>query len=143
MVELRVLDVDEWNLWRDLRLAALEESPDAFGATYASWVDADEGRWRKRLAKPSFNVVALLEGEYAGMVSGLPGEERVDLMSLWVAPFARGIGVGDALVRRVVEWAAPKPVALRVNAGQEHANALYLRNGFVEVADGLLVKVPG
>jgi GNAT superfamily N-acetyltransferase len=52
---------------------------------------------------------------------------------MWVAPFARGRGVGDALVDEVVQWAAKHDaprLILRVVTGNERAGALYARHGF-------------
>ncbi|WP_211246348.1 hypothetical protein [Amycolatopsis taiwanensis] len=86
MVELRVLGPDDWRLWRELRLAALTEAPQAFEATLADWQgngDREE-RWRARLAIPgSHNVIALAGDRPLGMVSGVPiGEGVVELISL-------------------------------------------------------------
>lgn len=131
VIELRVVEVADWALWRELRLAALREAPEAFGSSVADWEHADERRWRQRLTG-SHNVVAWLDGEPAGMVTGMPSGDEVELISLWVAPPARGRGVGDALVDAVVRWAEPRRVVLRVAEGNRHALALYLRHGFVE-----------
>lgn len=75
---MRVLTPDDWRAWRQLRLAALAEAPDAFGSRLADWQgDGDrEERWRARLGIPgSFNVVAVLDGEPAGLASGVPAGE--------------------------------------------------------------------
>jgi GNAT superfamily N-acetyltransferase len=32
------------------------------------------------------------------------GDDVIELISMWVAPFARGHGVGDAAIRRVLAW---------------------------------------
>jgi hypothetical protein len=75
MIELTVLTPDDWPLWRELRLRALTESPEAFGSRLADWqVEGDrEERWRGRLGIPaSHDVVASLDGEPVGMVSGGP-----------------------------------------------------------------------
>ncbi|MFI6820331.1 hypothetical protein ACIBJE_05175 [Micromonospora sp. NPDC050187] len=37
MVDVRVLGVGDWKLWRELRLAALAEAGYAFGAQLADW----------------------------------------------------------------------------------------------------------
>lgn len=46
MIELIAITSDDWQLWRSLRLRALEEAPHAFGSRRADWKDADEARWR-------------------------------------------------------------------------------------------------
>ena len=136
VIELRVLTPDDWRAWRQLRLAALAEAPYAFGSRLADWQgDGDrEKRWRARLSIPgSFNVVAVLDGEPAGMASGVPAGGAVELISMWVGPAARGHGVGDHLVQAVVRWArraGAEVLRLAVVPGNENAVALYRRNGF-------------
>ncbi len=138
MVHLKVLTPNDWRLWRRVRLAALQEAPTAFGSVLADWQgDGDrEERWRHRLTTVSFNVIADADGDPAGMVSGGWIDQDVELMSLWVAPFARGQGVGDRLVETVVQWArnqhAPR-VILSVKDHNAFAIRLYRRQGFREV----------
>lgn len=133
MVVLRVLEVDDWQDWRELRLAALRDAPQAFGAKLADWQgDGDtEGRWRSRLGNGTHNLLAHLDDQPAGMVSGRPQDHGVELISLWVASFARGRGVGDALVDAVVRWSVGS-VSLMVKEGNSGAIALYRRHGFVD-----------
>ncbi len=137
MIELRVLTPDDWRAWRRLRLAALAEAPYAFGSRLADWQgDGDrEERWRARLGIPgSFNVIAVLDGEPAGMASGVAADEgAAELISMWVSPAARGHGVGDHLVQAVARWARQAgsgALRLAVVPGNENATALYRRNGF-------------
>ncbi|MGW3243000.1 N-acetyltransferase family protein [Streptomyces sp. NPDC001070] len=139
MIELRVLTPDDWPLWRELRLRALADAPQAFGSRLADWQgDGDrEERWRGRLAVPgSYHLVALVAGRPSGMASGVPGEQpgTAELISMWVAGDARGRGVADRLIRAVEEWAAGTAGAavlhLAVAEGNALATALYRRNGF-------------
>jgi len=130
-----------------MRLAALAESPGAFGSRLADWLgDGDrEDRWRGRLSIPgSRNVVASLRGEASGMASGVPlppaphaspprESSAVELISLWVAPWARGHGVADALIEDIVAWATglrSPAVWLSVREDNAPAIALYRRWGF-------------
>src|SRR5262249_25944453 len=81
------------------------------------------------------NIVAEWQETAAGMASGTaPNPDgSVELISMWVAPFARGRGVGDALVNAVIEWAREQQastVALGVLEGNERAVAFYRRHGF-------------
>lgn len=136
MLVVRVLGADDWRDWRALRLAALVEAPDAFGARLADWQgDGDrEERWRARLTGPWHNLVAELAGRPAGLASGfLPDSGPPELLSMWVAPFARGRGVGDALVSSVVAWAQQQDRGpLVVREANPAAIALYARHGFVD-----------
>ena len=50
-ITVRVLDVSEWSLYRDLRLRALAESPSSFTATLAEEADRDEQFWRDRMTR--------------------------------------------------------------------------------------------
>jgi ribosomal protein S18 acetylase RimI-like enzyme len=136
---LRVLTPEHWQFFRELRREALRDAPEAFSATFAQWSgDGDrEDRWRARLTEVPFNVIAELDGKPAGLVSGTHPDEdgAVLLISMWVAPFARGRGVGDALVEAVIGWARDRgasAVELDVRQANEAAIILYRRNGFVD-----------
>ena len=138
-VQLRRIGVEDWRLWRELRLRALEEAPYAFGSTLADWQGASdtEARWRGRLSDVPFNLVAEWRKTPVGMASGTASgpDGSVELISMWVAPVARGRGVGDSLVDAIVEWAREQcaaRVVLAVFQGNEHALALYRRHGFIE-----------
>lgn len=138
---LRVLTPDDWPVWRELRLAALRTDPDAFGSRLADWQgEGDrEERWRGRLAHAgSTNLVVEHDGVPVGMASGIPGPEVPELISMWVAPAARGQGVGDLLVNAVSDWArATGAVALGLEVVETNtpAVALYRRHGFVETGE--------
>jgi ribosomal protein S18 acetylase RimI-like enzyme len=124
-------------LWRALRLEALREAPSAFGSALADWQGAGdtESRWRDRLARVAFNVVAFFGQAPVGMVSGNHHPPEVELISMWVAPLARGKGVGDQLVDAVVDWATVQGalrVVLSVKTGNCRAIHLYQRHQFVE-----------
>jgi GNAT superfamily N-acetyltransferase len=137
VIEVRVLTSGDWPAWRELRLAALAEAPYAFGSRLADWQgEGDRAeRWRARLGIPgSVNLIALLDGQPAGMASGVPaGDGEAELISMWVSPAARGRGVGDQLVAAVEQWARQaraRVLRLAVVHGNENATVLYLRNGF-------------
>lgn len=140
MVDVVVVTAEDWRLWRELRRAALLEAPGAFGATFAEWSgEGDtEARWRARLGDVALNLVLVLDGSPVGMVSALaPGADgAVELISLWVAPAARGRGVGDEAIRQVVEWAPDKhprsTLMLSVKCENNSARRLYERHGFVD-----------
>jgi GNAT superfamily N-acetyltransferase len=136
LITLKTLSSDDWALWREMRLQALGESPASFGSTLAEWQGAGDTqpRWRARLVNVPFNVIAFLDGQPIGMASGTKpdAEKRVELISMWVAPIARGKCVGDALVDAVIAWAKGAPMVVRAYDYNLQALALYRRRGFVD-----------
>jgi ribosomal protein S18 acetylase RimI-like enzyme len=150
--QVRELTVEDWPLWRRLRLAALAEAPHAFGSLLADWQgEGDrEERWRARLDIPgSYNIVAVPvlgmptdgpEPEPVGMASGVPtdADDAVELISMWVAPAARGLGVGELLIGAVTDWAArggARTLRLSVTDGNAAAQRLYRRTGFLPTGE--------
>jgi ribosomal protein S18 acetylase RimI-like enzyme len=135
MIDIEVLNPDDWKLWRALRLEALTTSAAAFGSTLAQWTGGGdiEARWRARLSDVPFNVVLRFNGTPAGMVSSsMQADGVVELISMWVAPFARGRGVGDTAIEAVTHWANPRDVVLSVKTDNHPAIALYQRHGFTD-----------
>lgn len=145
VLSMRVLTIDDWPLWREVRLAALSEAPQAFKARLVDWPRGGEEQWLARFKLPgTYNLVALLNGRPVGMARGVPtGGAVSELRSVWVSPEARGQGVADALTAAVVAWAVRSGASvlkLAVLPGNDSAIALYRRNGFVftgEVGDVL------
>ncbi|MHB1472909.1 MAG: GNAT family N-acetyltransferase [Dermatophilaceae bacterium] len=98
---VRVLREEDWQHYRDIRLAALQDAPDAFVATRAQEDAFDEQAWRERLRR-SRRLVAERDGSPLGVVSlgqGDPDHALTgELFGLWVAPEGRGTGVAWKLV---------------------------------------------
>jgi len=125
VVDLRLVSPDEWELWREVRLQALAEAPEAFGSPATEWEVADEHRGRQRLVSVPFNLVAVVAGVAVGQASGtrLFDRKLVGLTSMYVAPAARGSGTADALVEAVKEHARGLGATVRqaVGAASERA----------------------
>jgi len=135
---------DEWDFFRRLRLAALKDAPHAFGSTYESEVGAGEESWRQRLADRA-RFVAEVDGESAGTVSGGDSGTKgtAAITSMWVHPGFRRQGVGDLLVKTVLEWARStgySHILLWVTEGNLEAEKLYLKNGFARTGEVSLVR---
>jgi ribosomal protein S18 acetylase RimI-like enzyme len=134
MITVRHVGEDDWREWRELRLAALAQDPAAFGSTLADWSGAGdtEDRWRRRLASSPFSALLELDGAAVGMVGAFPEGDAVELVSLWVAPAARGAGVGETAIGAVVAFAGARDVVLSVRIANAPALRLYRRCGFLD-----------
>ncbi len=73
-----------------------------------------------------------------GTAGGLRQGDAAELTSIWVDPRHRGRGIGDDLVRTVVDWTGRqgcRVVRLWVSEGNEPAERLYARHGFVRTGE--------
>ena len=138
--QLSSVDANDVADYRTIRLAALRDSPDAFGSTYEAEVGLSMEAFAERLA------ITIVLGAYAGTGSdarivGMVGFKQQTMAKLahkgfvwgfYVAPEARGRGVGAALVERIVAAAQGlvRQVTLSVVRGNDAALALYERCGF-------------
>jgi ribosomal protein S18 acetylase RimI-like enzyme len=107
-ISVRALGEDDWQVYRDIRLTALQEAPEAFVATRAQEEALGEQVWRDRVRR-SRRLVAQSDGKPLGVVSLGQAEEpdagTGELFGLWVAPEARGTGLAWKLVEAGAEQA--------------------------------------
>jgi GNAT superfamily N-acetyltransferase len=125
---------DDWQQFKDVRLASLRDSPDAFGGTLQEALGRNEMGWRQMLAGRT-QFVATVGGEVVGTAGGIAASsgKYAELVSMWVAPGFRGRGVGGQLVGAVMGWAQSAgfaEVRLWVVEGNEGAERAYGRMGF-------------
>ena len=142
-VTVRRLGPDDWRTYRDIRLAMLQESPEAFGSRYADAVGFDEQTWRGRLTSCEHHLAELdgrpvgsagLWAQDGGAQDGGAHDGGAHLIGMWVDPACRRRSVGARLVAAVLERAAATGhdrVRLDVVDGNVAARRLYERMGFV------------
>jgi ribosomal protein S18 acetylase RimI-like enzyme len=142
-VQVAAVGAERWRQVRALRLAALADTPDAFGATLAEEADQPPSWWRARLDREDGDTLVVEVGAPAGQPVGVglsvlgPVTDRpgtLGLFSVWVAPWARGVGAGDALLTAAIQRARARgaqELALGVGDHNAPAAALYARHGFV------------
>ena len=141
MVLVRTAVPDDWEALRDIRLAALWDAPEAFGSTYAEQVKFTRDDWLRRIAGTSTFLAYPDEAatEPIGLAGGfieVPGV--AELISMWVDPKARGLGVGEALIDAVANWASTTQAAtlhLWVTESNKPARRLYERCGFTPTGE--------
>ena len=122
------------------RLRALQDTPTAFGSTYAVESRRTEQEWLQRADRwhgdRSVAFLALDSKLPCGIVGSFLDREEPShavLVSMWVAPSHRRSGVGRALVCAVVDWARIKDarvVQLTVTCNNDTAITFYRNLGF-------------
>jgi ribosomal protein S18 acetylase RimI-like enzyme len=137
VLDIKVLDRDEWPTLRDIRLTALQESPDSFLATFEQEQVYPEGRWQAEFIRGSWNIGFLQEDPVSLLgVTREPDQPRHEcfLEYLWVARQWRDSGFGNHMVNTVVKRLQAdgvRNVFLWVIDDNHRAIRFYERAGFV------------
>ncbi len=113
VIEIRHIASDEWELYKDIRLRSLKESPDAFGSTSADESVFPVEKWQERVSVServgkALPLIAKLDGISVGIACGVlhsTSDKYGQVYQMWVDPRQRGNGVGKLLLSRIIEWA--------------------------------------
>ena len=144
----QVLKIEERHLadlWR-LRLRALQEHPEAFGQPYDEAAAIPDAEAIERFRKGSIAGHNAVFGAFTpdGALVGMTGivreqrprnAHRMTIWGVYVAPEARGRGLGGAMLGAAIAHARGTPGVLQVHLTVVRANVIaarsYERAGFV------------
>jgi len=136
---IRGVDERDWAQLRSVRLAALADSPSAFGSTLSREEGYDENDWRD-WSRNVATFLAVHSGVPVGIAGGRDGvrtDER-KLIAMWVHPDHRGTGVASALLEAVRSRArddGATRLTLWLTRTNDTAANLYRRAGFTTTGD--------
>jgi GNAT superfamily N-acetyltransferase len=126
--------------FKEIRLRALQDTPQAFGSTFARESQFTETEWLERTkrwnGKTGIGFLAMDDGHGCGIAGGLmDADDRtcVMLVSMWTAPTHRRSGIGRVLVDHVLDWARlreARTLRLMVTSANEPAIRFYEKLGF-------------
>ncbi len=127
-------------IFKAVRLQALQDTPTAFGSTYAKESQLTDADWIKRAVQWNGETSAAflaMDGHTAcGIVGTFLDQDdatRAHLGSMWTAPTHRHRGIGRLLVNEVLGWARlrkARTLQLMVTSNNEPAILFYQRLGF-------------
>jgi len=137
MPDIKLLVPDEWSLLRDIRLAALRDSPHSFLSSYQVESAFNELRWRAEFDRGEW-ILSIQDDQPAGIVGCTrePGKPAYEcyLEYIWVAPLWRNKGVAHNMLTVVLERLRELGVRtayLWVLDGNDAAVRLYKGVGFI------------
>lgn len=148
---IRTFAAHEWAIYKDIRLRALADSPDAFGRTLAEEQDRSDGVWSNRLKTGATSewdlpLLAEVHGEPAGLAwchIDQSNPKVANLYQVWVAPGYRRLGIGKMLVDAAIAWTKAKKACyleLGVTWIESPARRLYTRSGFKPIEQPLPLR---
>ena len=144
MISIRPIAAHEWQKYRDIRLRALKESPDAFGSTWEREISFSDEIWSARIAAAQGSRIngaffAVTGEQVHGLIWAQISDKDSKLACLyqmWVDPAVRGLGVGRSLLTEALAWAkrnGAQSVQLGVTVADSPALKLYASQGFFPV----------
>jgi ribosomal protein S18 acetylase RimI-like enzyme len=142
---IRALTEADAQTYRDIRLRMLKEEPAAFTASYEECsqrpLSSVVERLRDENNRPDNFILGAFEGEpLLGTVglwreSGAKTRHKGNIWGMYVAPEARGQGIGRALLQEATARAKTLPALEQIQLGvvvtQTAARQLYASLGFV------------
>ncbi len=134
---IRQLQASDLELYRALRLEALEGHPEAFASSAEDFVRKSDATVRQMLESLSVYGAVLDDKSLGGMVAFMraePGKEyhRGWLLQVYVQPAHRGSGMAEALMRHAIAHVPEGVLQLHLGVWSENEPALrlYKRLGF-------------
>jgi len=108
----RIKETDSF-LFRELRLRALKDSPEAFMSSYESALSRSPASWREQVELSSMGsmrttLLAFDAGRAVGIVAAYQIESSpsvAEILQVWVDPNYRGRGIALTLFQDVIAWA--------------------------------------
>ena len=132
-MEIRRIRLGEATLYRDIRLSALKESPDAFTTTYDSAAKRSPESWQ---AQADGTATGTDRATFLAFADGAPigiaalhrddESEEGEILQVWISPELRGTGAAAELVEAVIDWGRSQRIT-RVRAGITEGNMRALR----------------
>ncbi|HEY3977700.1 MAG TPA: GNAT family N-acetyltransferase [Streptosporangiaceae bacterium] len=150
MLGVKILTAASWTLLKDMRLAALSESPQAFLSTHQREVSWGEGQWRAEFDRGEWSVGFLAGGAVSLLgATRTPSTPRYEcyLEYMWVTPARRGSGLAYDMLAITFDRLRAEGVRtafLYVLDGNDAAMRLYKRAGFTSADEPVpLPDYPG
>jgi ribosomal protein S18 acetylase RimI-like enzyme len=138
MLVRKLTEEDVEALWA-LRLRALTDNPEAFATTYKETLAAGRERLFEGLRQKETFYFGAFEHGLIGMVylrreEGRKSRHKGRILSMYVQPESRGLGVGKALLREVITQAKQlvgvEQLHLTVVTTNAAAHSFYRSMGF-------------
>lgn len=131
---------DRWKDFRHIRLKALGADPAAFGSTFEREAGFSDSDWMRRVEQYASSpddclFLAEVDGSVAGMAAIYHAGDIFNVVSVWVDPSCRGMGLGRLLMDKLAGWMKrdhPGSILrLEVNPAMLAAMNLYRSMGFI------------
>lgn len=140
------MSAGDWKIYKELRLEALAQNPEAFGDSCEEAFRLSDEEWKKELENPKSYLLVAKDGDAEFAMVAAYQEDNVKMQHMayvwgvYVRKTHRRQGFGqklmEALIAELVKNKEIEKIDLNVNASQISAVSLYQKLGF-EIAGTL------
>jgi len=137
---IRKIEVSEWQEWKKLRLAALQNSPESFGSTFEEESVCLDQKFEDDL-KQNDVFGAFLEGQLVGCIGfwrwpSVKAKHEGTVWGMYVKPEFRRQKIAAALIEAVIAHAKTLVIQLQLSCVTSNVGAikLYEKYGFKSYA---------
>ncbi|WP_244535758.1 GNAT family N-acetyltransferase [Lentibacillus halodurans] len=140
-IDIRLLEPEDAETYKKIRLEALLNSPEAFSSSYDEVQDNSLDKYKVTFQSDNvFTFGAFAANELIGVVTlaretAKKAEHRTNISALYVTSYRRGFGTGKKLIRTAVDHARSlegvEQICLSVIVKSNTAKSLYYALGFV------------
>ncbi len=141
----RSLTLSDIHIWREMRLRALQDEPEAFRITLEQ-ARAKNMQWWETLAEDVVQnpyllyLLAEFDSIPAGMIVGRLSKDFtiLTISEMWVAPVARRKGVGTKLLNTTMIWGQNNGATvarLHMSDSSNAAKNTYINAGFIDLVN--------
>ena len=130
------INESDWQKFKDFRIRAVTESPQAFGDTLEKVLSYPDFYWIDGIKNKKVFVISDRDTYVSGLVFGQDDDGIWSVKSLWTDPAYRGKGLAKKILRYVIGVAKAigvKIIELGINVKQGTAIKLYESLGFIQV----------
>lgn len=135
-MKIRLLTRDDWQIWKDIRLEALQNSPENFGSAYEEELNGSDAEFQEGLIKSNI-FGAFIESKLAACagfycLTSLKTKHRGVIWGMYTRPEFRKRGVASALIQTVITHAKSRVSQLHLTCVTSNLGAIqfYKKQGF-------------
>jgi RimJ/RimL family protein N-acetyltransferase len=135
-MDIRILTQEDWEIWKQLRLDALQNAPENFGSSYEEECNFSEVDFQNQLQQSTvFGVIIhkkLVSCAGFYVLNKHKMKHRGLIWGMYTQPAHRGQGIASSVLRAIIDHAKLHVMQLHITCVTTNfaAMALYQKHGF-------------
>ncbi|MEZ5347428.1 MAG: GNAT family protein [Pyrinomonadaceae bacterium] len=127
-ISIKQINVDDWKLFRDIRLLALKTDPAVFGSNFERESVQSENEWKDPLSSDDCAIFIIFNNKIPAGITAIaverndPTGKTAILWGSWLEPDSRGKGISDLMYRARIDWAKRHPNVEKIVVSHRASN---------------------